>query len=135
MKRGLLIAVLVLGLVQLAQANLITNASFEVVPNNNTGQGILPSNWVNIPPPTPTADTYSNDGSYGVAPSAYGNFTGVTAKDGIRWVAGWSSAGQESFGQFLGSSLTANTDYAMSGWLHQAVRPCTTCRSEVPVSM
>ncbi len=123
----LLLAVIVCGLFVLgsvgtAQANLIRNASFENVPNANTGQGMLPTDWVNIAPPTPTADTYSNDGSYGVSPSAYGNFTGVTAKDGIRWVAGWSSAGQESFGQWLSTPLTAGTDYVMSAWLHQAVR-------------
>ena len=121
MKRELLIAMLVLATAGLAQANMITNASFENVPNSHTGQGILPSDWVNIPPPTPTADTYSNDGSYGLLPSASGNFTGVTAKDGIRWVAGWSAEGQESFGQWLASNLTANMDYTMSGWLHQSV--------------
>jgi hypothetical protein len=122
MKRELLIAVLVLATAGLANANMITNASFENVPDGSTGQGILPSNWVNIPPPSPTADTYSNDGSYGLAPGAYGNFPGVTAKDGIRWVAGWSAAGQESFGQWLGSTVTAGMQYTMSGWVHQAVR-------------
>ncbi len=105
-------------------ANLIRNASFEDVPNASTGvQGILPSEWVvaNVTP-----DTYSNDGSFGFLPSAGssgGNFTGVTAYDGIRWVAGWSSAGQERFGQFLSENLTTGVDYTMSGFLHQAVRP------------
>ncbi len=122
MKRDLVTAALVLCMAGWAQANLITNASFETVPNSNTGQGMLPSDWTLIHPPTPGADTYSNDGSYGVFPTAYGNFTGVTAHDGIRWVAGWSEAGQESFGQHLASNLTANKDYTMSGWLHQAVR-------------
>ena len=105
-----------------ARATLIQNGSFEIVPDGSTGQGILPSDWVNIPPPTPTADTYSNDGSYGLFPFAFGNFTGVTAHDGIRWVAGWSAQGQESFGQFLDSNLVAGTEYFLSGWLHQAVR-------------
>ena len=63
---GSLIALVSLGLSSAANANLIKNASFEDVPDASTGQGILPSDWVNIPPPTPTADTYSNDGSYGV---------------------------------------------------------------------
>lgn len=115
-------AVVLLGMASTAQANLITNASFEDVPNSNTGQGFLPSDWVNIPPPTPTADTYSNDGSYGLSPGVNGNFTGVTAYDGIRWVAGWSAVGQESFGQWLGTSLTAGVEYDMSGWLQQALR-------------
>ena len=122
MKRELLIAMLVLATAGLAQANMFTNASFENVPNSDIGQGFLPSDWVNIPPPIPTADTYSNDGSYGLLPSDNGNFTGVTAKDGIRWVAGWSAEGQESFGQYLASNLSANMDYVMSGWLHQSVR-------------
>ena len=122
MNRVLLIALLLLTTVGLAQANMFTNASFEDVPNSNTGQGILPSGWVNIPPPSPTADTYSNDGSYGLLPSANGNFTGVTAKDGIRWVAGWSAKGQESFGQYLASNLITNIEYTISAWLHQAVR-------------
>lgn len=111
-----------LALATSAEANLITNPSFEIVPNSNTGQGILPTDWVNIPPPLPGADTYSNDGSYGLLPTIFGNFTGVTAHDGIRWVAGWSATGQESFGQFLGSHLVAGTPYVLSGWLHQAVR-------------
>ena len=102
-----------------ANANLIRNASFEDVPNASTGQGILPSEWViaNVSP-----DTYSNDGSYGLFPSAGGNFTGVIAYDGIRWVAGWSSAGQERFGQVLTENLITGVDYTMTGFLHQAVR-------------
>ena len=119
---GLAVVLLAFGVSNIAKANLISNASFEDVPSTATGQGILPTDWVNIPPPTPTADTYSNDGSYGLAPSAGGNFTGVTAYDGIRWVAGWSAQGQESFGQWLGTSLVAGVEYDLSGWLHQAVR-------------
>lgn len=100
-------------------ANLIRNASFEDVPNASTGQGILPSEWIisNVTP-----DTYSNDGSYGLLPSGFGNFTGVTAHDGIRWVAAWSSAGQERFGQVLSENLITGVDYTMTGFLHQAVR-------------
>src|SRR5262249_36116755 len=47
------------------QAGLILNGSFESVPNNGTGQGILPSSWVQTDLFSPNADTYSNDGSYG----------------------------------------------------------------------
>lgn len=100
-------------------ANLIRNASFEGVPDARTGQGILPSEWViaNVSP-----DTYSNDGSYGLLPSVNGNFTGVKAYDGIRWVAGWSSAGQERFGQVLTDNLITGVTYTMSVFMHQAVR-------------
>ena len=106
----------------LAQANLILNPSFETVPEEAVrDQGVLPTGWVNIAPPTPGADTYSNDGSFGLLPG--GNFTGVAAHDGIRWVAGWSALGQESFGQWLATPLAAGTVYELSAWLHQAVRP------------
>ncbi|MCP4074576.1 MAG: PEP-CTERM sorting domain-containing protein [Gammaproteobacteria bacterium] len=111
--------------ITITQANLLKNSSFEdtTLTGTITGQGNLPDYWVNIAPPTPTADTYSNDGSFGVSPSAYGNFSGVTAYDGNQWVAGWSASGQESFGQYLDTSLTLGATYEFSGWLHQAVRP------------
>ncbi|MCK5683360.1 PxKF domain-containing protein [bacterium] len=99
--------------------NLLRNASFEDVPNSNTGQGIMPNEWLaaNIDP-----DTYSNDGSYGLPPEGYGNFTGVIANEGINWVAGWSLAGHERFGQYLSAPLTAGKNYKLSGYLHQAIR-------------
>ena len=123
MERTLCVALLVFLIAGISQANMIANPSFEDVPDSSLGQGILPSNWVNIPPPSPTADTWSDDGSYGLDPSAWANFAGVSAYDGKRWVAGWSGAGQENFGQFLSSNLVAGTQYTMSGWLHQAFRP------------
>ena len=103
----------------MANANLLRNASFEDVPSGSTGQNRMPSEWVasNVSP-----DTYSNDGSYGLSPSGFGNFNGVTAYDGIRWVAGWSSAGQERFGQTLTDNLISGTEYNFSGYLHQAFR-------------
>jgi hypothetical protein len=110
------------GVAEHAQANLLKNSSFELVPSAATGQGILPEDWINVPTAGPGADTYSNDGSYGLAPSANGNFTGVTAYDGIRWVAGWSVTSQESFGQWLDAPLVAGNTYYLSGWLHQALR-------------
>ena len=103
----------------IANANLLRNSSFEDVPNGATGQALMPSEWVTS---NVTPDTYSNDGSYGLAPSGYGNFNGVTAYDGIRWVAGWSSAGQERFGQTLTDNLVAGTEYIFSGYLQQAYR-------------
>lgn len=103
-----------------AQANLIRNPSFEIVPDTQTDQGILPSDWLQLAP-FPGADTYSNDGSYGVPPSVLGNFTGVTAFDGIRFVAGWSIV-PESFGQLLSTALAPGAEYTISAFLRQAER-------------
>src|SRR5690349_518562 len=82
--------------------NLLRNPGFETVPGNQPGEGILPSDWQLI---NSTPDTYSNDGSFGLIPGNLGNFTGVTAHAGIRWVAGWSAA-NEIFGQTLTNPLT-----------------------------
>jgi hypothetical protein len=86
-------------------AGIISNFSFEDVPGAFTGQALLPSGWqqVAIPPPYNTPDTYTNDGSYGLSPyglstSSFNNFTGVTASDGIRFVAG------AAFGRLQGSA-------------------------------
>lgn len=105
-----------------ASANLFLNGGFEDVPNGNVGQGLLPSNWIAI---VSSADTYSNDGSYGLWPSDFGNFPGVTAHSGLRWVAGANvnqPAGGEIFGQVLSSSLVPGVTYSVDGWLHQALR-------------
>jgi len=99
-------------------ANLIRNAGFETVPGAATGQGIMPSDWVTT---NSSPDTYSNDGSYGLPPSGFGNFPGVTAQEGIRWVAGWSSE-PENFGQTLSSSLIGGQAYSLSAYLIQAKR-------------
>lgn len=104
-----------------AQANLIRNASFENFSTQRFGQGFLPDDWITTASGGLPADTYSNDGSFGLAPSRFNNFIGVTAYDGIRWVAGWSRD-RESFGQWLTSNLVAGSQYKLSGWLHQAVR-------------
>jgi hypothetical protein len=103
-----------------AQANLIRNPSFEAIGALQTGQGFLPSDWIELAP-APGADTYSNDGSYGLPPSVLGNFTGVTAFDGIRWIAGWSII-PETFGQSLTTPLTPGLEYTLSAFLHQAKR-------------
>ncbi len=99
-------------------ANLITNSSFEDVPSSAGGQDLMPSDWVSV---YSTPDTYSNDGSYGLSPSGYRNFPGVSAYDGIRWVAGWSSQ-PEQFGQMLAQPLIAGHEYLFTGFLHQAIR-------------
>ena len=105
----------------MASANLIQNPSFEqtpcITPCNQT-QGVMPSNWLSL---NSTPDTYSNDGSYGLAPSDGGNFSGATAQDGIRWVAGWSLA-VEIFGQNLAAPLIPGQDYTLSAYLREAVR-------------
>jgi len=98
--------------------NLLRNPNFEAVPGPYTGQGLLPSEWVEV---MYSPDTYSNDGSYGLAPEGWGNFPGVIAYDGIRWVAGWSDV-PEAFGQQLTEPLVPDHDYHLTGWLHQALR-------------
>jgi hypothetical protein len=91
-------------------ANLIRNPSFEMIPGPVVGQGILPSEWIQLGSVPPVADTYSSDGSYGLLPADLGNFPGVTAFDGIRWVAGGSGGipaapVPEEFGQVLTTPL------------------------------
>jgi hypothetical protein len=82
----------------------------------------MPLEWFHI---NQSADTYSNDGSYGLFPWEFGNFSGVVAHGGLRWVAGANinqPSGGEIFGQVLGSTLVAGTTYRVEGWLHQALR-------------
>ena len=60
-------------------------------------------------------------------PSALGNFTGVTAEDGIRWVAGGSGGiaielNPEPFGQILASPLVPGQSYTISAFLIAAQR-------------
>jgi MYXO-CTERM domain-containing protein len=98
--------------------NLLRNPGFETVPSNAQGQGILPSEWVLV---NQSPDTYSNDGSYGLLPNVGGNFTGVTARSGLRWVAGWSQA-NEIFGQTLTAPLVPGQTYELSGFLHRGIR-------------
>jgi PEP-CTERM motif len=112
-----------------ALANLLLNPGFEAAPNNNTGQGLMPSNWIAL---QSIPDTWSNDGSYGLlpgSPSSLGDFDGVTAHGGIRWVAGAAvcSSGPfcpnaaEDFKQILSTPLVDGQSYTISGWLHQAI--------------
>ena len=98
--------------------NLLRNPGFESVPGSTTGQGLMPNDWVVV---LTTPDTYSNDGSYGLLPSFLGNFSGVSAFEGLRWVAGWSVA-DERFGQTLTTPLVAGVSYRLTGRLHQSVR-------------
>jgi hypothetical protein len=98
--------------------NLLTNPDFEQVPGNQQGQGILPTDWVQV---QPSVDTYSNDGSFGLPPSGFNNFPGVLAFSGIRWVAGWSSL-PEIFGQTLAATLVPGRTYVLRARLRIAER-------------
>lgn len=118
-------------LLSTADAAFISNGSFETVPSSATGQGILPTSWFQVGDISPGADTYSNNGSYGLFPSDFGNFTGVTAFDGIRWVAGATNvrtatstalSGAEGFGTTLLTNLTAGVEYRLDARLYQSVR-------------
>jgi hypothetical protein len=122
---------LVLTLGTPARGDFITNGSFEMVPGTGPGfqgQTLMPTGWPTV---VSTPDTYSNDGSYGLPPGGFGNFPGVTAFDGIRWVAGSAfgrtatnpMVGGESFGTFLTAPLTAGTTYRLDARLYQALRP------------
>jgi hypothetical protein len=105
-------------------ANLLRNGSFEATPCATPcglTQAIVPADWVALTPGLLAPDTYSNDGSFGLSPQDYGNFTGVTAQDGIRWIAGWS-AYSETFGQVLSAPLIPGHQYVLTGYLRQAVR-------------
>jgi hypothetical protein len=101
--------------------NLLRNPSFEAVPDaGGTGENLMPLDWIDL---NPESDTYSNDGSYGLDPTAngLGDFTGVTAKDGIRWVVSWSATTGQ-IGQQLTTPLTPGAVYRLESWMHVAIR-------------
>ena len=104
-------------------AGILINGGFEDVPNSDRRQGILPSAWVQT---TGTADSYSNDGSYGITPGQFGNFPGVTAFEGIRWIGGAGgpadSSLREGFAQELFENLVPGEQYRFTAQLHQAFR-------------
>jgi Calcium-binding EGF domain/Thrombospondin type 3 repeat len=102
-------------------ANLLANPSFERVwAPSVLLQGIMPSDWWNTN--LNNADTYSMDGSWGLAPTAFANFSNVTsAADGLRWVGGHSGF-TESFAQELRAPLVAGQRYRLSARLHQSGR-------------
>lgn len=98
--------------------NLLRNGNFETVPNNGMGQGLLPSEWYTV---SSSPDTYSNDGSYGLPPNGFGNFVGVVAHGGIRWIAGWNIS-LETPAQDLTTRLTPGQAYHIECWLHNSTR-------------
>ena len=116
-----------------ADATLITNGSFESVPSSATGSGLIPTGWFHTNPASPAgsrADTFSNDGSYGLAPGAtiFDSFIGASAHDGIRWVAGVSASSHsatnmtvagEAFGTALTQTLIAGESYQLDAFLYR----------------
>jgi hypothetical protein len=108
---------------------LLTNGSFEQIPGAGIGQGRLPADFVQAGNIFPGADTYSNDGSYGMAPGAYGNFIGAAAQDGLRFAAAaeFGTGGpNEAFGQELAAPLTAGALYEFSAYIRDSFRAGTT---------
>ena len=132
--RGLLAVVAIIVSNTTVEADLVANASFENVPNSTHNQGLMPSGWQHVVGSAlPASDTYSNDGSYGLSPSDFGNFNGITAYDGIRWVAGYSydrtatdaslgNEGFEAFGTTLTGLLSAGAEYQLDARLRESVR-------------
>lgn len=100
-------------------ADLIVNGSFENVPGTNLGQGFLPSDFLQVGNVTPGADTWSNNGSYGVTPGDFGSFDGSSAQHGNRFVAGadFGNGGIEAISQELANALTPGIQYEMSGYI------------------
>jgi RHS repeat-associated protein len=100
-------------------ANLIRNAGFEDLDGLPLqGQGVLTAGWYSM---NLTPDVYSNDGSVGVFPADFGNFPGVTAIQGKRFAAGWSSF-TETMAQELDRPLRPGQSYRLSAKLRQAKR-------------
>lgn len=101
------------------RADLIVNGSFENVPGTNLGQGFLPADFLQVGNVTPGADTWSNDGSYGVTPGDFGSFVDASAQHGNRFVAGadFGNGGIEAIGHQLATTLTPGFEYEMSGYI------------------
>jgi hypothetical protein len=110
-----------------ASADLLRNGGFEAIPGPVSGQGILPSDFAAAGGPFLVgADTYSNDGSFGLFPFEFGNFPGITAAEGIRFVAAGDFGGvRESFGQELTQTLAPLGVYRLSAALHESPRFAT----------
>lgn len=114
----------------LVDVEFITNGSFESIPDCTIGctvQGLMPADWDNVPiPGIAGADTYSDDGSYGLDPAAAASLfnNGQSALDGIRFVAAAAAGSQggfasEGFGQQLANNLIVGETYSVSASLLQ----------------
>ncbi len=103
-------------------AEFIINGSFEDIFVSRQGQGLLPLKWINTGPLRPGADTFSNDGSYGLYPDAFDIFTGAKAYNGKRWIGCWSW-GPKSIAQNLAKKLQPGSSYKLSAFIRMATRP------------
>ncbi|MGD9690366.1 MAG: hypothetical protein AB7K52_13895 [Phycisphaerales bacterium] len=106
--------------------NILRNPGFELPSFPLYGSGLLPDQWGNINPPPFVPDTYSEDGFYGLFPFDGGNFTGIEAHGGSRFIAG--RARGEGFSQLVDgfeqgihtdseSGLRGGVRYRLSGWM------------------
>lgn len=106
-----------------AGPNLLENSDFETVPSSGGEgmEGLLPPPWQ---PTSASPDTYTTVGGFGLdpnAPATLGNFLGVSAHSGARWVAAWNDAFERG-AQRLQAPLVPGRRYLAQAWLHQAVR-------------
>ncbi len=105
--------------------NLVRNPSFELVPGPQEGQGLLPTFWEQVEPAAVlNADTWSTDGLYGLHPDnpmISPHYSGMSADDGVRWVAAWSAI-PEVFGQQLTAPLIPGRPYRIEASLLQSQR-------------
>ncbi len=105
-----------------AQANLISNPSFETgaVGGAPTGHAFSPAPWTSSAPGNGFInwDTFHNSGTTALPPSFAGTFTGALAAHGERWAAGWTF---EEMGQILsGGPLTPGGQYTISAQVRPA---------------
>jgi hypothetical protein len=110
--KHLLLAAL-LTLVAQANANLVTNSSFEVNTNAGAQNGAndTADGWNVFSPPNSfqsTPDVWDNAGSFGVAPGYFGHFTGVTAFGGTKFATIGSFPGQPFFEGIESSAFALN---------------------------
>ncbi|MBM4362927.1 MAG: hypothetical protein FJ104_09625, partial [Deltaproteobacteria bacterium] len=95
--------------------SFVPNGNFEDVGGSSTqGQALLPAGWSAV---LSSADTFSSDGSYGIAPGGFNHFPNVSAYDGVRWVAG--AGGLESFGRALTAPLQPGARYRAEAAIHR----------------
>jgi len=110
--------------------NLIKNGGFEDISGLPpcVGQWCMSKYWSTIGP-IPPADTYSNDGSYGLGLSIHPgatHFGGNPTPFENRFVAAWSCVGHycagnsEKIYQVLDAPLEPGEEYLMSGWFLQS---------------
>lgn len=104
------LTVLLPAAVPAAAQNLISDGSLELGVINSCSQGQVPDTWFNT---NGTADTFTYDCAVlqGLAIDAFAHFVNLpAADDGIRFIAGWSSA-DETFGTSLTQPLVPGDWY------------------------